>query len=235
MAARRQGQTRGRGLAKLGICLIVAGVLVIRTNAQMHRWSSPPAPPQSAASADMGWPASVTAQSAGELRHLITAPTRRSLPVVIKIPAIRVRAQVIPLGLDPSGGVAVPSLNTPFLTSWYDGGPTPGEIGPAVVLGHVDSAQVGPAVFYLLGDLRPGDLVYITLKDRRTAVFRVSSVAMYPEGDFPTARVYGFTRRPTLRLVTCGGTFDAQTHQYLDRIIVFAVYEGQETVSASRR
>lgn len=231
MAARRQGQARGSGLAKLGICLIVAGFLVIRTSAHMHRWSPPPAPPQ----ADMTGPATTTAQSTGNLRHLITAPMRRSLPVVIQIPAIGVRARVIPLGLDPSGGVAVPSLNTPFLTSWYDGGSTPGEIGPAVVLGHVDSAKVGPAVFYLLGDLRPGDLVYITLKDRRTAVFRVSSVAMDPEGDFPTMKVYGFTRRPALRLVTCGGTFDAQAHQYLDRIIVFAVYEGQETVSASQR
>ena len=123
--------------------------------------------------------------------------------------------------------MAVPSLDTPFLTSWYDRGSAPGQDGPAVLLGHVDSAAVGPAVFYRLGDLARGDLVYVTRKDHRTAVFRVTAVAVYPEQDFPTKQVYGFTPRPTLRLITCGGDFDERTHLYLDRTIVFAVYAGQ--------
>ena len=81
-----------------------------------------------------------------------------------------------------------------------------------MLLGHVDAAAVGPAVFYKLGDLAPGDLVYVTRKDHQTAVFRVTAVALYPEQDFPTKQVYGFTPGPTLRLITCGGDFDEQTH-----------------------
>jgi len=156
----------------------------------------------------------------------------RSVPVAVVIPAIGVRARIIPLGLDPHGAVAVPPLDTPFLTSWYDGGSAPGQAGPAVLLGHVDSAAVGPAVFYRLGDLRPGDLVYVTRSDRRTAVFSIDSVAMYSQSGFPTGKVYGFTPRPTLRLITCGGTFDERSHLYVDRIIAFAVYEGQEPAPA---
>jgi sortase (surface protein transpeptidase) len=151
----------------------------------------------------------------------------RSIPVVVRIPAIGVRARIIPLGVYPDGEVAVPSLSTPFLTSWYDRGPTPGQPGAAVLLGHVDAAGVGPAVFYRLGDLRPGDLVYVTRRDRRTAVFRVTSVRMYPRNAFPAMRVYGPTRRPALRLVTCGGQFDWATHSYLDRTIVFADFAGR--------
>jgi hypothetical protein len=94
------------------------------------------------------------------------------------------------------------------------------------LLGHVDAAGVGPAVFYRLGELRPGNLVYVTRRDRRTAVFRVTSVGLYPQHAFPTMRVYGHTRRPTLRLVTCGGQFDWATHLYLDRTIVFADFVG---------
>jgi sortase (surface protein transpeptidase) len=157
------------------------------------------------------------------------------VPVSLRIPAIGVNARVIPLGLDASGGVAVPSLHTPFLTSWYDKGPTPGQDGPAVLLGHVDAAAVGPAVFYKLGDLSPGDLVYVSRRDHRTAVFRVTAVAMYPEGRFPSHDVYGFTPNPTLRLITCGGDYDQQTHHYLDRTVAFAVYTGDRGPSARRR
>jgi sortase (surface protein transpeptidase) len=150
------------------------------------------------------------------------------VPVSLKIPAIGVNAHVIPLGLDASGGVAVPPLRTPFLTSWYDRGSAPGQAGPAVLLGHVDSAAVGPAVFYKLGDLARGDLVYITRKDHRTVVFRVTKVALYRQQDFPTRQVYGFTPGPTLRLITCGGDYDERTHLYLDRTIAFAVYAGEK-------
>jgi sortase (surface protein transpeptidase) len=149
------------------------------------------------------------------------------VPVSVRIPAIGVNARVIPLGLDAKGGVAVPPLSTPFLTSWYDRGPAPGQPGPAVLLGHVDSAAVGPAVFYRLGALAPGNLVYVTRRDRRTAVFRVTAVALYPEQDFPAGYVYGFTPQPTLRLITCGGDYDEHTHHYLSRTIAFAVYAGE--------
>jgi hypothetical protein len=198
------------------ICLIGAGLLVIGVNAELHRWAPPPVPSAAAAHP----PGAAAARGRG-------GQLPRSVPVSLRIPAIGVNARVIPLGLDASGGVAVPPLRTPFLTSWYDRGSAPGQAGPAVLLGHVDSAAVGPAVFYKLGDLVPGDLVYVTRKDHRTVVFRVTAVALYPQQDFPTREVYGSTPHPTLRLITCGGEYDERTHHYLDRIIAFAVYAGE--------
>jgi len=211
--AARPEETGSPWLIMLAICLIGAGLLVVGVNAELHPWAPPPEPPAAGARAG---------------RRPGAAPLPRSVPVSLKIPAIGVNAHVISLGLDASGGVAVPPLRTPFLTSWYDRGWAPGQAGPAVLLGHVDSAAVGPAVFYKLGDLARGDLVYVTRKDHRTAVFRVTKVALYPERDFPTGQVYGFTPGPTLRLITCGGDYDERTHLYLDRTIAFAVYAGEK-------
>jgi sortase (surface protein transpeptidase) len=150
-----------------------------------------------------------------------------SVPVSVTIPAIGVNAQVIALGLDADGGVAVPPLSEPFVASWYDRGPAPGQAGAAVLLGHVDAAGVGPAVFYRLGDLVPGNVIDVTLRDGRTAIFRVTSVGLYQENSFPAGRVYANTAAPTLRLITCGGAFDWTTHLYLDRTIVWATFAGQ--------
>ena len=134
-----------------------------------------------------------------------------SVPLSLDIPRIRVRARIIPLGLRPDGSPAVPPLTAPFVTSWYDGGPTPGARGAAVIFGHVDSAAAGPAVFYSLGRLRVGNVIDVTLADRRTAVFSVYAAGLYPKTGFPTLAVYGYTRWPTLRLVTCGGQFDRRS------------------------
>jgi hypothetical protein len=155
------------------------------------------------------------------------APMARSAPVALYIPHIGVRAKIISLGLTSAGAVRVPPLTRPFITSWYDRGPTPGAPGAAVIFGHVDSHAVGPAVFYRLGDLRPGDLVYVTLEDRRTALFRVYSAALYQKAEFPDQAIYGYTSWPSLRLVTCGGQFDQATGHYLSNTVVFAQYVGQ--------
>jgi sortase (surface protein transpeptidase) len=144
------------------------------------------------------------------------------VPIRVVIPAIGVRARIIPLGEGPGGVVAVPSLSTPFLTSWFDEGPTPGQRGAAALFGHVDSAATGPAVFYRLGDLRPGDTVRVRLADHVTAVFGVYRVAMYAKDDFPTRLVYGPAGGPELRLITCGGAFDAAAGSYLDNVVAFA-------------
>lgn len=145
-----------------------------------------------------------------------------SLPLRVSIPAIGVRAPVVPLGLNRDGTVAVPPLSEPMETSWYDLGPAPGEQGPAVLYGHVDTARTGPAVFYKLGDLQPGDLVQVARADHQTAVFSVDWVGMYAKVRFPTALVYGQTPDAELRLVTCGGDFNPTTGSYLDNVIVFA-------------
>jgi hypothetical protein len=231
-----------KSLTFLAVFLACAGVTMIVVSQRTHRWAPPPVPP---AAARGGSAISSTAgldrapqQGAHPYQHpdvvapapphLDRAPMRRSEPATVRIPVIGVDARIIPLGLGAYGTVEVPSLNTPDLTSWFDGGVTPGQIGPAVLLGHVDSAVTGPAVFYRLGDLRPGNLVYVTRADHRTAVFQVSSVNLFSQWNFPDKMIYGTRSRPVLRLITCGGDFDAKTHLYLDRTVAFASYVGQQ-------
>jgi sortase (surface protein transpeptidase) len=209
------------GPASFAVVLIGAGLLVVGLSGHAPPpWSPPPVPPASAAGAKDG------ADAMTRSRHG-PKPMSRSVPVSLTIPAIGVNAQVISLGLDADGGVAVPPLSEPFLASWFDRGPAPGQAGSAVLLGHVDAAGVGPAVFYRLGDLAPGDLITVTRRDGRTAIFRVTSVGLYSENAFPAGRVYADTGTPTLRLITCGGAFDWTTHLYLDRTIVWATFTGQ--------
>lgn len=101
-------------------------------------------------------------------------------------------------------------------------GPTPGQLGPAALLGHVDVAATGPAVFYRLRTLVPGDTVHVTRADHRVAVFRIYRVAAFAKKAFPTRTVHGPTSGAQLRLITCGGPFDATTGSYLDNIVAFA-------------
>jgi hypothetical protein len=234
MAAARRGNTGHLWVAYLGIWLFGAGLLAIALSHREHRWAPPPAPSPSAsrpllAAARTRAPAARPLARAPAARApAVSAPgLPRSAPVAVRIPAIGVAAKVIPVGLDGHGGVAVPPLATPMLVGWYDRGAAPGQAGAAVLLGHVDSAATGPAVFYRLGGLTPGDLIYVARQDNRTAVFEVTSVSLYPAADFPALRVYGLTADPTLRLVTCGGDFDLRTRHYLDRTVVFARYAGQ--------
>jgi sortase family protein len=235
---------------KLCVALIAAsmaaGITLAFAGRHTLRWLPPPFPPRSEALPAAGPPASgppaagppAAGRPAGSRpgRHAVLHPARagyppppmaRSVPLALAIPAIRVRAKIIALGLRPDGSPVVPPLATPFVTSWYDPGPTPGAPGAAVIFGHVDSAAVGPAVFYDLGRLRTGDLIDVTLADRRTAVFRVYGAGLYLKTDFPSLGVYGYTRWPTLRLITCGGEFDRRSGQYLGNVVVFAEYVGQ--------
>jgi sortase (surface protein transpeptidase) len=142
-----------------------------------------------------------------------------SPPVSLTIPVIGVRAQIIHLGLTPSGALQVPATTT--VAGWYTGSPPPGAIGSSIIAGHVDS-YLGPGIFYRLGLLRPGDRIYVRQKDGGLAVFSVNSVHEYAKIDFPTLRVYGPTPTSQLRLITCGGTFDPQTGHYLSNIVVYA-------------
>lgn len=150
-------------------------------------------------------------------------PVPRSVPMRLSIPAIGVYTRLVQLGLNPDGSLEVPADFA--VAGWYALGPSPGQQGNAVIAGHVDSVQ-GPAVFYRLGELAPGSLVRIALVGHTTALFRVYAVREYAKTAFPTALVYAATRSPQLRLVTCGGPFDAQTGSYLDNIVVFARYAG---------
>ncbi|MEW2379886.1 class F sortase [Micromonospora sp. NPDC047812] len=146
----------------------------------------------------------------------------RSAPTTIAIPRIGVDAAIMPLGTNPDGTVQVPPLERAQLAGWYEPGPSPGEIGNAVIVGHVDSAAIGPAVFFSLGALQPGDTITVTRQDGQQATFTVESVKAYPKTEFPTEQVYGPSDRPGLRVVTCGGTFDQAAGSYPDNVVVFA-------------
>ena len=147
---------------------------------------------------------------------------RRSLPVSVEIPAIGVHSALLRLGVKPDGTMQVPPIRRPSAAAWYKYSVTPGQIGTSVIEGHVDTKQ-GPAVFYRLGALRPGDLVNVRLADGITAVFRVTGVRQYLKSRFPAKTVYrDATRFAALRLITCGGAFDYATSQYLSSTVVFA-------------
>ena len=142
----------------------------------------------------------------------------QSRPVHLSIPAIGLSDDVSELGLNANGSVQVPtSWNVP---GWYKLGPVPGEIGSAVILGHVDSVY-GPAAFFRLSSLRPGELVTVKLSNGTTVRFKVIGLRMYLKSKFPDQLVYGPRSYSALQLVTCGGAFDSTTHHYLSNLVVF--------------
>jgi hypothetical protein len=144
-----------------------------------------------------------------------------SAPVSLEIPAIEVHSSLLRLRLNPDGTVEVPPLDSPD-AGWYENSPTPGERGPAVILGHVDSARTGPGVFFDLRAVLPGDGITVGRADGTSASFRVDRVAEYPKTAFPTAAVYGDIDHAGLRLITCGGAFDRSARSYEDNIVVYA-------------
>jgi hypothetical protein len=196
------------------MAMIVTGIVIALVAHDTLRWAPPSAPP--------AWAAASRLPSGRSLSH--DAGGSQSSPVSLAIPAINVHAKIISLGLNRNGTLTVPPLSHPGVTSWYDKGPVPGQPGAAAILGHVDAAGVGPAVFYNLGNLRPGAKIYVRLRDRQTIVFETYSVALYSKTRFPTAKVFGYTRWPTLRLITCGGAFDKRTGHYLSNVVAFASY-----------
>ena len=142
----------------------------------------------------------------------------RSTPTALSIPAIGLQVSLSALGLNPDGTVQVPTdIGQP---GWFDLGPTPGQVGSAVILGHVDS-YLGPAVFFQLPTLRAGDGVEVNLADGVDAHFVVDTVVMYPKDQFPTSLVYASHGYRALQLVTCGGTFDPETGHYLSNVVVY--------------
>ncbi|MEU1683291.1 class F sortase [Micromonospora zamorensis] len=149
------------------------------------------------------------------------APLSRAAPVRVQITAIGVRAEVVGVGADAAGVLEVPPLDKPTLAGWYRHGVSPGETGNAVLVGHVDS-PAGPAVFFDLGRLRAGEQIQVTRADAQVATFTVDDVQAYPKDRFPSTLVYGPADAAGLRLITCGGRFDASTGNYVDNIVVFA-------------
>jgi sortase (surface protein transpeptidase) len=173
---------------------------------------------QASAREDSGVPDSSTKDSVVPAESLMTP----SKPVSIVIPAIDVRSVVRHLGQAANGSLEVPSGAQYNDAAWYRHSPTPGALGPAVILGHVDSAAQGPSVFFRLGELRSGHRVTVTRADGSVAVFVVDAVHRYAKKDFPTTVVYSDIDHAGLRILTCGGAFDDAAGSYLDNIVVFA-------------
>jgi sortase (surface protein transpeptidase) len=146
-------------------------------------------------------------------------PGTGAAPTRIRIPGIGVDAPLETLHLLPDGALDAPHAWGD--AGWYADGTRPGDIGPAVIAGHIDSTD-GPAVFYRLHGLRSGARIEVE-SDGRWLGFRATSVARYPKSTFPTAEVYGPTPDAQLRLITCGGDFDRAHRSYLDNVVVFAV------------
>lgn len=151
----------------------------------------------------------------GDAAPLLTAGP----PTEVRIARIGVDSPLETLGLSPTG-----ELNPPqdfARAGWYAAGTAPGDVGPAVIAGHVDS-RTGPAVFFRLRELHPGDLVEVS-RDGHWLSFRVTATKEYPKNQFPDAAVYGPTPDPQLRLITCGGDFDRSRRSYYDNVVVYAV------------
>ena len=144
---------------------------------------------------------------------------RPSPPVRVEIASIGVSSRLVRLGLNADGTMEVP--RDYGLAGWFTGGPMPGEDGPAVIAGHVDS-KTGPAVFYRLGQLRRGDTVRVQRADGAWLAFQVTGSARYPKARFPSEAVFGPVPGPVLRLITCGGEFDRSRGSYLDNVVLSA-------------
>ncbi|MQS16749.1 class F sortase [Streptomyces kaniharaensis] len=140
-------------------------------------------------------------------------------PEGIHIPAIALDSPLTDLQVTPDGHLPAP--DDPDQIGWWSAGPRPGGPGAAVVVGHVDS-RTGPAAFYRLSDLRPGDLITIDRQDRTHVDFTVKALRQYDKDHFPDDQVYTTAGTPQLRLITCGGTFDQQRHEYRDNLVVYA-------------
>ncbi|MEW2492022.1 class F sortase [Streptomyces nodosus] len=147
-------------------------------------------------------------------------PLARSVPVRLRIPAIGVDTPLLSLGLEPDGTVQVPPITAHDRAGWYRFSPTPGQIGPSVVLGHVTVGSYGDGVFRRLDRLRTGETIVARLENGTEAQFTVTSTRTVAKAHFPTDDVYGNVNRPELRLITCGGPHEGDG--YRDNVIVFA-------------
>jgi hypothetical protein len=143
-----------------------------------------------------------------------------ALPTRVRVPSKGISSSLARVGLEKDGTIAAPTQWQQ--AAWYDQGPRPGQQGPAVIVGHVDSKS-GPAIFARLGELTPGQAVFVDRADGSTARFRVTGRRQFPKDAFPADLVYSPTLKTSLLLMTCGGIFDRTTGHYRDNVIITAV------------
>lgn len=197
--------------AVLGVGAVAAGIAFLPPEA--------PTPPESAA--DKG-------ASSGEDSLDIEGPVMPySKPVLLKIPKLGINSNLIHLGKNPDGTIAVPLGDNTNKPAWYKNSPAPGQVGPTIIEGHLVDENNNPSIFFELGNLRPGDKVEVPREDGKTAIFEITSVETFDKNSFPTKRVYGFKDHAAIRLITCGGAFNPQLDRYPKNIIAFGELTGQ--------
>ncbi len=205
---------RGLWAAAVAAVLLVLGIVLI--SHAVAGQENAPQPSQAAGSP----PPAQTTSSAPVADSAVLPP---SAPTALSVPAIGVNSPLITLGQNPDGTLQVPQPGPDYdKAAWYRYSPTPGQIGPSIIEGHIDSAANGPSVFFRLGALHPGDSITVTRSDHTIATFKVDRIAQYPKDAFPTGDVYGDTTNAQLRLITCGGAFDSSKHSYKDNTVVYA-------------
>ena len=175
----------------------------------------PPAPPTTTSTEP---PARETTEAVPETQQVPLVPTR------VRIDKLGVDASMIDLYKKEDNTLQVPE--DIHITGWYTGRSVPGELGPSVVVGHVDSAAEGAGVFFRLRELEVGDLIEIDRSDGSVARFRVTDSELVLKTDFPTDKVYGSVEGSKLRLITCGGGFNSAAGSYLGNVIVYADHVG---------
>ena len=204
----------------LALLLVAAGSLFLGLRGHAQPLPGPVSSPKPSLPTPATGGSTTTTSAAGATT--ITTPVVqfavRSTPVQLRVPAIALTVSLSTLGLNSNGTVQVPTdIQQP---GWYRLGPSPGQDGSAVILGHVDSYQ-GPATFFKLRTLVAGDPVYVTLADGVSAQFKVTFVAQYLKTGFPDQLVYAGHGSSSLQLVTCGGAFDSKTGHYLSNVVVY--------------
>jgi sortase (surface protein transpeptidase) len=210
----------------LGISLVAAAAAMAFSGPSHGEYLDPHAQTERALAVPDAQAVSAALEKTEPVKMNPRHPVLRQMPTPsrIVIPAIRVSAPLIPLGLNRDRTIQVPQSFS--VAGWFRPGPEPGEQGAAVILGHVDSRS-GPGVFFHVPALRRGDMIRVILRTRKALQFVVTGRREVPKAHFPTKLVYGRTAVPTLRLITCGGRFNQATGHYVDNFIVFARLVGR--------
>lgn len=214
---------RRRGPMWLASATVAVGVTLIALVLATQQSAPQPVASAETTTASASPPSTLSStSSAAPAKSATQRPLLASRPVSISIPTIGVASAVFPIGKAQDGTLKVPQPGPDLdKAAWYKNSPTPGQPGPSVIEGHVDTDR-GPSVFFRLGDLRPGDKIEVTRADNRVVTFTVKRLQIYPKERFPTELVYGGDLgTPTLRLITCSG-FDNDIDTYTGNLLVFA-------------
>jgi hypothetical protein len=213
-SARRRCQLASAAVAVLLLTGCATGASVQSVAAPAAATATPASPVQTtAATQTEAPPASPTSVPQKVLRA--------SEPISVSVPSAGIESELLSLGLKSDGSLEVPPDGPGAPAGWYNGSPTPGELGPAVLLGHVNATDGGPGVFANLRQLKAGDLIRVARQDGTTSVFTFDHAGAYSKDAFPTQTVYGNTEGPELRLITCDG-YDPATGLFDDNYVVFA-------------